>query len=100
MSLTVLYKISKGLQYYMKYCLLNMMCRGSNSAIHFTGLLSLMNLRWNSYLQTKLIYVLGYDNAMIIGFSIAAIFNVLLFIFREANRAGREGGVIEGGPIG
>ena len=50
------------------------MCRGSNSAINFTGSLSLMNLGWNASLQTELIYVLAYDNDMIIGFSIAAIF--------------------------
>jgi hypothetical protein len=57
------------------------MCRGSNSAINFTGLLSLMNLGWNYSIQTELIYMLGYDNAMAIGFTIAALFMIYLPAF-------------------
>jgi hypothetical protein len=57
------------------------MCRGSNSAINFTGLLSLMNLGWNYSIQTELIYMLGYDNAMAIGFTIAALFMIGLPAF-------------------
>jgi hypothetical protein len=51
MGASALIKVSMCMQYQMRYCLISDACKGNNSAINFTGLLSVMNVGVNSALQ-------------------------------------------------
>lgn len=75
---TVTIKLFNSMKYYLAHCLINEISKGTYSGINITGLLSFYNFGVNSAIQNQVIYLIGYDFSMRIGFSIGIGFFILL----------------------
>lgn len=87
---TVTIKLFNSMKYYLAHCLINEISKGTYSGINITGLLSFYNFGVNSAIQNQVIYFLGYEFSMRIGFAIGIGFAMLLPFINSWVQAGKK----------
>lgn len=87
---TVTIKLFNSMKYYLAHCLINEISKGSYSGINITGLLSFYNFGVNSAIQNQVIYLIGYQFSIQIGFAIGIGFAMLLPFITNWVKAGEK----------